>query len=404
MLKDYFRFAFGNLTHRKLRSWLTMIGIFIGIASVVALISLVQGFQTAIQKEFEKIGTDKIFITAKSGFSAPGANAAIELTKEDMKIVKKVAGVENAAAFILENAKVEFEDNIGFFPIQSLPKGEEGKLLDEVQSLSVKEGRKLRDNDVSSALIGANFISNQLLGKNLGLREKIILNGNELTIVGILEKTGDPVGDKAVYIPEDTLRDIFDEPERIDTIMVKVADVSSLQSVSEKIKNDLRKQRDVKKGEEDFDLQTPEQLLGSFGDILNIVQIVLIGIAAISLIVGGVGIANTMYTSVIERTKEIGIMKSVGAENKDIMILFMIESGMLGAIGGLIGAVIGFSLSKGIELIAKNSLGTTLIEAYFSFYLFFGAILFAFFLGVLFGAMPARRASSLKPVEALRFK
>src|SRR3989338_1335814 len=367
MLKDYFRFAFGNLTHRKLRSWLTMIGIFIGIASVVALISLVQGFQTAIQKEFEKIGTDKIFITAKSGFSAPGANAAIELTKEDMKIVKKVAGVENAAAFILENAKVEFEDNIGFFPIQSLPKGEEGKLLDEVQSLSVKEGRKLRDNDVSSALIGANFISNQLLGKNLGLREKIILNGNELTIVGILEKTGDPVGDKAVYIPEDTLRDIFDEPERIDTIMVKVADVSSLQHISEKIKNDLRKQRDVKKGEEDFDLQTPEQLLGSFGDILNIVQIVLIGIAAISLIVGGVGIANTMYTSVIERTKEIGIMKSVGAENKDIMILFMIESGMLGAIGGLIGAVIGFSISKGIELIAKNSLGTTLIEAYFSF-------------------------------------
>jgi putative ABC transport system permease protein len=145
-------------------------------------------------------------------------------------------------------------------------------------------------------------------------------------------------------------------------------------------------------------------LLGSFGDIINIVQSVLIGIAAISLLVGGIGIANTMYTAVIERTKEIGIMKSVGAQNKDILLIFIIESGLLGVIGGLIGVVLGFGLSSSVELIAKNVLGTNLIEAYFSYSLFFGALLFSFFIGAIFCVMPAKQAASLQPVEALRFK
>ena len=143
-------------------------------------------------------------------------------------------------------------------------------------------------------------------------------------------------------------------------------------------------------------------MLGSFGDIVNIVQFVLIGIAAISLLVGGIGIANTMYTAVIERTKEIGIMKSVGAQNKDILLIFVIESGLLGAIGGLIGAVIGFALSNGVEFAAKNVLGTNLISAYFSLSLLFGALLFSFVIGALFGVMPARQAALLQPVDALR--
>ena len=166
----------------------------------------------------------------------------------------------------------------------------------------------------------------------------------------------------------------------------------------------MRRFRNVKKDEEDFDVQTPEQLLGSFGDIVNIVQSVLIGIAAISLLVGGIGIANTMYTAVVERTKEIGIMKSVGAQNKDILLIFIIESGLLGAIGGLIGVVLGFGLSYGVEVISKNFIGTNLIEAYFSYTLFFGALLFSFFIGAIFGVMPARQAALMQPVDALRAK
>ncbi|MBS3114550.1 ABC transporter permease [Candidatus Woesearchaeota archaeon] len=404
MLKDYFKFALSTISHRKLRSWLTMIGIFIGIAAVVGLISLGQGFKQAINKEFEKIGVDKLFITAKGGFGPPGTNAVVKLTKDDLKAIKKVSGIENAAGFILANSKVEFEDEVGFFPIQSIPKGEERRLLAETQSLEIQEGRNLRDSDGFSAIIGIGFVEKELLGRNLRLRNKIKINDKDFTIVGVLEKTGDPGRDNSIFIPEDTLREVFNEPDKIDTIMVKAANVENMQIIAEKVTNDLRRFRNVKKDEEDFDVQTPEQLLGSFGDILNIVQSVLIGIAAISLLVGGIGIANTMYTAVIERTKEIGIMKSVGAQNKDILLIFIIESGLLGALGGLIGVVIGFGLSKSVEFIAKNVIGTNLIEAYFSYTLFFGALLFSFFIGALFGLMPARQAASLQPVEALRFK
>ncbi len=404
MLKDYFKFAFGSISHRKLRSWLTMIGIFIGIAAVVALISLGQGFKQAIDKEFEKIGTDKLFITAKGGFGPPGTNAVVQITKEDLRVVRMAGGIENAAGFLLENSKVEFEDNVGFFQVQSIPKGEGRKLLAETQSLIVKEGRDLRDNDRFSVVVGINFVEKELLGKNLRLRDRIKINNKEFTIIGILGKTGDPGRDNSLFIPEDILRDVFSEPDKIDTIMVKVANVANIDTIAEKIKNDLRGFRNVKKDDEDFDVQTPEQLLGSFGDVINIVQSVLIGIAAISLLVGGIGIANTMYTAVIERTKEIGIMKSVGGRNRDILLIFIIESGMLGAIGGLIGVVLGFGLSYGVELAAKNIIGTNLIEAYFSYYLFFGALLFSFVIGAIFGVMPAKQASSLQPVEALRSK
>ncbi len=404
MFRDYFNFAFGTISHRKMRSWLTMIGIFIGIAAVVALISLGQGFKQAINREFEKIGTDKLFITAKSGFGAPGLNPVVKLTKDDLKIIKKVSGLENAAGLVLANSKVEFEDNVGFFLIHSIPEGDERKLIAETQNREIREGRDLRDNDRFSATIGFNVIGKEMLGKKLKLRDKIKINNKEFIIVGIYDKTGDPAHDSAVFIPEDTLRDIFNEPDKIDTIIAKAANVENVNTIAEKIKVELRRFRDVKKDEEDFDIQTPEQLLGSFGDVLNIVQSVLIGIAAISLLVGGIGIANTMYTAVIERTKEIDIMKSVGAQNKDILLIFIIESGLLGAIGGLIGVVLGFGLSKSVELIAKNVLGTTLIEAYFSYSLFFGALLFSFFIGALFGVMPARQAASLQPVEALRFK
>ena len=177
-----------------------------------------------------------------------------------------------------------------------------------------------------------------------------------------------------------------------------------MNTIAEKIKVELRRFRDVKKDEEDFDIQTPEQLLGSFGDVLNIVQSVLIGIAAISLLVGGIGIANTMYTAVIERTKEIDIMKSVGAQNKDILLIFVIESGMLGLAGGAIGIAVGIGLSKLVEYLAFVYLGTSLIKAFFPWYLILGSLLFSFLVGTISGLLPARQAASLKPVDALRYE
>jgi len=138
--------------------------------------------------------------------------------------------------------------------------------------------------------------------------------------------------------------------------------------------------------------------------VLDIVQAVLVGIAAISLLVGGIGIMNTMYTSVVERTKEIGIMKAIGARNEDILYIFLFEAGLLGLVGGLIGVIIGFGLSKGAEYIATISLGTNLLQASVDIWLVLGALLFSFVVGIASGVLPAYQASKLKPVDALRYE
>ena len=173
--------------------------------------------------------------------------------------------------------------------------------------------------------------------------------------------------------------------------------------MAENIKEELRDSRDEDEGEETFSVQTFEQLLEQFNDILGIVSIVLIGIAAISIVVGGVGIMNTMYTSVLERTKEIGIMKAVGAKNSNIMTLFLIESGMIGLAGGMIGIGIGIGLSKIVEIVASEA-GFLPIKAYLGAPLLLGALAFSFIIGAASGTFPAMQASKMKPVDALRYE
>ncbi|MBT5924722.1 FtsX-like permease family protein, partial [Candidatus Woesearchaeota archaeon] len=174
--------------------------------------------------------------------------------------------------------------------------------------------------------------------------------------------------------------------------------------IAEEIKKDLRKKRDVDEGEEDFVVETPEQLAATFAIILDIVQIVLIGIAGISLFVGGVGIMNTMYTSVLERTKEIGVMKALGAKNSHVMALFLVESGIYGFGGGLIGAIIGIGFAKLVEAIFLIAVGPAFLLIEIDWILVLGTLLFSFIVGCLSGIAPARRASKLHPVDSLRYE
>ncbi|MCH7902390.1 FtsX-like permease family protein [archaeon] len=176
-----------------------------------------------------------------------------------------------------------------------------------------------------------------------------------------------------------------------------------MKEVAERVEKKLKKSRDVNDKTQDFTILTPEELLESFGTVLNIITGFLIGVATISLIVGGIGIANTMYASVLERMKEIGIMKSVGARNKDILSIFIIESGILGAIGGILGVTLGFLISSAGGKIAAQA-GFSFLKPSFPLWLTAGSILFAFIIGAVSGSLPAYRASKLKPVDALRYE
>ena len=406
MIKEYFNLAFTNLLNRKLRSWLTMIGIFIGIAAVVALISLGQGLQQAINDQFALIGADKLFISPRdANFGPPGFTESGKLDKHDIELIERVKGVDIVVGRLFNVLQVEFNDQIAPEFIVSIPDSTEGiNVLEETELLKIDKGRLLKANDKNKAVVGANYLTDDIFGKEIEIGNNILIKEKTFKVIGILKKSGDPGLDSGIIISEHDLRELLENEENYNALLVKVKQGNDPLKVSEEIKKEMRRDRNQKEGKEDFQIQTPEQLLQSFNTILNIVQIVLVGIAAISLLVGGIGIMNTMYTSVLERTREIGIMKAVGAKNRDILLLMLFESGLLGLTGGLIGVLIGIGLSKGVEYAALQAFGTNLIKANVSLQLIFGALLFSFLIGTFSGLFPARRASSLAPVDALRYE
>lgn len=390
-----------NLFRRKIRSWLTIIGIVIGIAAVVSLISLGQGMQNAIMEEFEALGTDKIFVFPKGGF-AYGMGGEVKLGESDMDAIERVGGVDSVAAmFYNSGGKIEFNEEVRYNFFIGMPMGEEQKLTDEIFRYYVDVGRNLKKGDKYKVVLGYNYANENVFDKNIKLRDKVLLNDVEFKVIGFYELIGNPEDDKNIYMTLETLQELIDAPDEVNYVIAKVKAGLDVESVSESIKKELRDYRDLEEGKEDFTVQTPLELLESFNTILLIVQIVLIGIAAISLVVGGIGIMNTMYTAVLERTREIGIMKALGAENHDIFILFLIESGILGVAGGIIGLILGVLASLGVSALV-TSMGVTLVQAAFPWYLTIGSVVFAFVVGSISGVFPALQASKLQPVEAMR--
>lgn len=402
MLKDYVVIAFGSLRKRFLRTSLTMIGIFIGIASVVALISLGQGMQAAINAQFASVGTDKIIVQgASAGFGPPGQNAAGIVDEHDLHLVRKVPGVARAAGRLLRSVNVEFSDEAKTLFSASLPQQPEDRdLVVEANNIKVAQGRMLKATDRRKLLAGNNLWTRDEFPKPIVVGTKLLVNGVQFEVVGLLQKIG-AGRDSAVMMNEDDMRELLNEPEQYSAVVAQVVEGEEPAQVADRILRAVRRDRHQKEGFEDVTVSTSQELIGAINTILGVVQAVFIGIALISLFVGGIGIMNTMYTSVLERTRDIGIMKAIGARNSDVMLIFLIESGLLGMSGGAIGILIGAALSKLVELAARGFIGNVL-QATFPWYLIVGALAFSFLVGMISGVFPARQASKLPPVEALR--
>ena len=402
-MKDYFSLAFNNLRRRKLRSWLTMIGIFIGIAAVVGLISLGQGLQNAITDQFEQLGSDKIIIQP-SGFSSPGsATGSLKLTSKDLKVIESVRGVEYASGYLVKQGQTKYKDEAKITYSTGVDEIGFERVVD-LSGLEILEGRGLKEGDKFKVVVGYNHIYGDTWDKPMKIGSTIEFEGYEFKVIGVLSKVGNPIDDNILYMEKDVLREILGVEDEESQIVAKTDKGFDPAEVADTIERKLRQSRGEKEGEETFSIQTAEQLLDSFSTIFNIVQAVLVGIAGISLVVGGIGIMNTMYTAVIERTKEIGTMKAVGAKNTDILLIFLFEAGLLGLVGGAIGVAIGFGLGKTAEIIATQALGTDLLQAAFPWYLIVGALAFSFLVGALSGIAPAYQASKLKPAQALRYE
>ena len=398
MASEYAVLALKNVRHRGLRSWLTLLGIIIGITAVIALLSLGQGLQNAITGQFSGISADRLVVSnAEAGFGPPGSTAVKKLTSHDQELIERVSGVVSTIPRLIRITTVEYNRQAQFIFTGSMPANAESlEFMYTTFQMNVASGRLLKASDRNVVLLGSDIAKEIRAGTHLKIQ------GKEFEVIGILEPMGNVQFNQAIFMPEEDLKDILNIDDEIDILIVKIADLKRSEEIAAEITRKMRKDRHEKEGEEDFAVQTPAALLSSVGTILTIINIVVAGIAAIALLIGAIGVSNTMFTSVVERRREIGVMKAVGARNKDILTLFLIESGLLGLIGGILGVLLGVVFAYVASAAANFALGATLLQASFSLPLMISAVLFTFFLGIIAGTIPALQASRMAPTEALR--
>jgi len=405
MIKDYFVLGLNNLRRRKLRSWLTMIGIFIGIAAVVSLISLGQGLQTAVTAQFATLSTDKLTIqNSGTGMGPPGSTTVEKLNDDDVKLIENTAGVNIVIPRLLRMVKLEYNGVAKFSYITNVPeKNEKADLAYESMAIKPAEGRLIYSGDSGKVVLGANLVKKSDFDKEVKVGKTIKIQDKDFEVVGILKKSSSFQVNEVVLMMENDLTTLLDIDNEYDLIVAQVREPKEIKEVADRIKKAFRKDRNIGEDEDDdFSVETPLEAIGAVTDIINSVNLVVVGIALISLIVGGIGIANTMYTSVLERKKEIGTMKAIGARNSDVLMVFLIESGLLGLVGGIIGVLIGIGLSFGAASAANSYLGIQIITVELNFGLIISAIMFSFLIGIFSGLVPSVQASKLKPADALR--
>jgi len=403
MISDYFTLAFKNLKHRGARSWLTLLGIFIGVMAVVALISLGSGLKLAVSSQFGLSSTELITVQAGGlNFGPPGSYVVNPLTIEDIEAIEKISSVKQVARRNLKPGRLEYNNHLIFGYSASVPDGEDRKFLYTQLDLNILEGRLLKDGDSGKVVLGYNFYIDKVgLEKSVEVGKKVLINNRSFEVIGIIDKQGSFIYDNIVLMNEEDMQDLFDYGDVVDIIAIQAKDKDDLDKTKEDIEKVLRERRDVEVGKEDFEVSTPESSLAQINKILNGVQIFIAIVASISILIGAIGIVNTMTTSVLERRREIGIMKAIGATNFQIFMQFFIEASLLGLIGGMIGALmgtlIGFIGTMGINVWIGAS-----VKPAISFALIFFSLLGSFILGGIAGILPALDAAKQNPVEAIR--
>ena len=403
-MKDYLVLALKNLKHRGIRSWLTLLGIFIGVTAVVALIGLGNGLQAAVAAQFgvSSIQTLTIQAGGLNSFGPPGSGAVNKLTRDDAIAIGKLGTVEFSTPRNLRAIKMEYNNIVAFSMAVSVDEGIESEMY-ETMDLEAVDGRMLQSGDLGKIAIGYNLANGEKNGfeKEVVIGKTILIQDERFKVIGVLKKKGSFMLDNIVLMYHDDLNGLLDYGDEVDIIGVKVKDPDLMERSKEEIEKLLRARRDVDVGEEDFEVSTPDAMLETVNSVLGGVQAFIIIIASISILVGALGIVNTMTTSVLERRKEIGIMKAIGGTNFQIFLQFFFESGMLGFVGGLVGVVLGTLISIGGTIGINSFIGAELSPVIDPI-LIGGALVGSFVVGAAAGIVPAMGAAKQNPVEALR--
>lgn len=403
MIQDKIRYAINNLRTRILRTLLTTSGIAIAVATVAILLSLGLGLFIGINEQFAELGGDKLFVQAK-GFGPAGDQNLAGLQKKDARFVERVVGIEQAYGVLFESIQIEYKGTTKYLYGIGIPTDQYQKLIQESFLLKIHEGRFLRQGDDNKVTLGYAYTQpNTVFPRRVNLRDNVVINGKKFEVVGFYKELGNPIDDRHVYFTENALRDLLGKPEAITMILAKIAPNQDNEKIASTIERRLRTNLGQKEGEETFTVQTAEQLIQSFNAVLSILIVFIVAVGLISLIVGSINIMNTMYTAVLERTQEIGTIKSIGGRNSDILLIFMLESSIIGLLGGTAGIIGAYLITLSVASIVQG-LGFGVLQHYFPLWLVGSGILFAVIMGIISGLLPSLQASKQKPVEALRYE
>ena len=406
LIKDIFEETFFAVLSNKVRSGLTVLGIVIGIASVVTMVAIGQGSTQDISDRIESLGSNLLTVSPGSSQGVGmkvkrSSGSADTLTMEDAEAIEKsIEGISAIASEVSSQQQIIFKGentNISVYGVT--------ESYTEVKSVEMALGSFISSNSIKKiskvAVLGPDT-RDDLFGENVDpIGETIRIGNLDFTVIGVsVSKGGSGFGssDDLIYIPITTAQHYLTGSDSLKNVNIQVTDEDSMTSVEEDITTLLLTRHGFSSIEEaDFYVMNQADVMDTMSEITGTLTLLLGAIAGISLLVGGIGIMNMMLTTVTERTREIGLRKALGAQNKDIVIQFLAESIVLTFVGGILGIILGWGAAI---LITKIS-GTTTLVTWWSIGLSFGV---SAFIGIVFGYYPARRAASFNPIKALRYE
>ncbi len=403
MIKDVelVKYAMKGLAYRKLRSWLTILGIVIGIASIVILIALAQGLDAAVRDQINSFGSNFIDIIPGSLESSGFGTYKGALYQNDADAIKRIPGILSSTAIVSPGfVTFEFKNS----SLNSILAGvDPAGMYEYTKTVGFGQGKNPQSNDQSAMVIG-NSIAKSGFKEEVRLGDTIYANGVPFKVKGIFNPSA--LMDSSIYINIQAARRFLsdtEDPNRVYEIFAVTKPGEPVAPIAAQVEKIIANNHKVSLDNKDFSVITADTILESVGAIFGLLSLFLGSIAFISIIVGAIGIANSMFTAVLERTREIGILKAVGSDNSTIIRMFLFEAGLLGAIGGIIGIIVGgmilYLIAYGIKAFANIDLVLRVSPELALF-----SVVISIAVGLIAGYFPAREASHMQPVEALRYE